>query len=177
MRVSRVTPHEAGPVEGASAAAAPDYLGYLLMQAATRFRAATAQALLPLRLSPQEFGLLNRAVTHPGLTQAQLGALHGIDRTTTVSLLDRLAGERLVERAPDPDDRRVFRIHATRRGLQVHERAAAVVRQVENDHLSHLDAGQRAALAAGLQRIAEAPAGRTGSAQRPSPAAGRLRRT
>lgn len=53
----------------------------------------------------------------------EIGALLGIDASTTTRNLDRLAAKGLVKRVPDPCDRRVRRIVLTQAGLE----AAAVV--------------------------------------------------
>ncbi|MGV3520703.1 MarR family winged helix-turn-helix transcriptional regulator [Luteitalea sp.] len=109
----------------ASARPTSAFVGHLLVKAAMRVRAATAAALGPLQLTPQEFGLLNQVVTAPALTQVQLGSLLGIDRTTVVAMLDRLMAQGWIERAVDAGDRRVHRIVGTPAGADVHARAAA----------------------------------------------------
>lgn len=122
------------------------YLGYQLVKAALRIRACTAQALAPLQLSPQDFGLLNQVVAQPGLTQAQLGSRLGIDRTTVVAMLDRLMDSGWIERVADPNDRRIYRIAATASGRQTHCRAQRVVMEAEAEFTAPLGKAQRIAL-------------------------------
>lgn len=124
-----------------------------------RVRAATAAALGPLQLTPQEFGLLNQVVTAPALTQVQLGSLLGIDRTTVVTMLDRLMAQGWIERAVDAGDRRVHRIVGTPAGADVHGRAVAAVLEVEQACLAGLDATQRAALVDALALVCAAGTG------------------
>jgi DNA-binding MarR family transcriptional regulator len=48
-----------------------------------------------------------------GQTGAELGARLGIDSATTTGVADRLAGNGLLERRPDPQDRRLQRLSLT----------------------------------------------------------------
>src|SRR4051812_29240394 len=74
--------------------------------------------------------LLREAANAPtdhggGASQRELAELMGIEPPTLVRHLDKLADEGLVERQPDPDDRRVVRVLVTRAGrkrlAQLHE--------------------------------------------------------
>lgn len=49
-------------------------------------------------------------------SQQQLARMHGIDRTTMVSLVDGLERHGLVERTRDPSDRRKYAIELTAEG-------------------------------------------------------------
>jgi DNA-binding MarR family transcriptional regulator len=133
------------------------FAGFLLVKAALGIRSATASALRPLGLSPQEFGLLNQVIVEPALSQARLGMLLDIDRTTIVSMLDRLSDAGLIERSPDPDDRRVYRIHGTRKGAALHGKATSVVLEVESKFLQRLDGARVAAFVGALTRLVGDP--------------------
>jgi DNA-binding MarR family transcriptional regulator len=141
-----------------SARPTQDFVGYLLVKAAARLRAATAVALAPLQLAPQEFGLLNQLIMQPALTQAQLGGLLGIDRTTIVALLDRQAAMGWIERSPDASDRRVYRISSTSKGRALHAKALAEVVRVESQLLDCLNPAQTTALQSALAALCQAPA-------------------
>jgi DNA-binding MarR family transcriptional regulator len=143
----------AGPVPRPT----PTFLGYLLVKAALRVREATVAALQPLQLSPQEFGLLNQVIAQPALTQAQLGGLLGIDRTTVVAMLDKLMDSGWIVRSADTRDRRVHRISGTSKGLALHAEALAAVLAVERAFLDRLDVGQSAALVKALALLGDAP--------------------
>jgi MarR family transcriptional regulator for hemolysin len=51
---------------------------------------------------------LNRT---PGLSQRELAEIVEVEPITIARLVDRLAARDLVERRPDPDDRRIWRLH------------------------------------------------------------------
>src|SRR3974390_560418 len=60
--------------------------------------------------------LLKEAANAEGASQRELAELMRIEPPTLVRHLDKLAEEGLVERRPDPDDRRVVRVVVTPKG-------------------------------------------------------------
>jgi MarR family transcriptional regulator for hemolysin len=60
--------------------------------------------------------LLREAANADGASQRELADLMGIEPPTLVRHLDKLAEEGLVERQPDPGDRRVVRVVVTKAG-------------------------------------------------------------
>jgi DNA-binding MarR family transcriptional regulator len=80
----------------------------------------------------------------PG-SQAAMAQRLGIDRTVMTYLLDDLEGAGLVERQPDPADRRSRRVVATARGRAVLGDLDARFARAEQHLLAGLDAGQQAA--------------------------------
>ncbi len=55
--------------------------------------------------------ILSRVQRAPGLSQRELAEILEVEPITVGRLVDRLEGRGLVERRPDPDDRRVWRLH------------------------------------------------------------------
>ena len=134
--------------------ATPAYIGHQLVGLAMRFRADCEQALKHLDLQPREFGLLNEVVVHEGQTQAQIGQRLGIDRTTMVAMVDRLAAADWLERTPDPRDRRAYRLVVTAKGLQLHLAAAEIMVAAEERLLHPLSTAQQADLRSMLACLA-----------------------
>jgi MarR family transcriptional regulator for hemolysin len=62
--------------------------------------------------------LLREAANADGASQRELADLMRIEPPTLVRHLDKLSEEGLVERQPDPDDRRVVRVVVTNAGNQ-----------------------------------------------------------
>jgi DNA-binding MarR family transcriptional regulator len=89
----------------------------------------------------------------PG-TQLALAQQLGVDRTVMTYLLDDLEKAGLIERQPDPADRRARRITATRQGraraVQLHTQLA----RAEDKLLAGLDADERTQFRALLRRLA-----------------------
>jgi MarR family transcriptional regulator for hemolysin len=77
--------------------------------------------------------LLREAAHADGASQRQLAALMRIEPPTLVRQLDKLAEEGLVERRPDPDDRRVVRVVVTPAGQQRLAELHDVVHEVDDE--------------------------------------------
>ena len=80
----------------------------------------------------------------PG-SQAAMAQRLGIDRTVMTYLLDDLEGAGLVERRPDPADRRSRRVAATSHGCEVLEDLDARFARAEQHLLAGLEPGDQAA--------------------------------
>src|ERR1700704_1855585 len=110
-----------------------------------------AEALQTVGLTPALFALLNVLGAREGAIQQELGAVMGIDRSTMVLLVDELESAGLAKRRPHPDDRRAREVAITAKGRRVLERARRMARQVEDEVLGGLDAGERRELLALLR--------------------------
>ncbi|SDU59958.1 MarR family winged helix-turn-helix transcriptional regulator [Jiangella alkaliphila] len=87
-------------------------------------------------------------------TQAALAQRLGIDKTVLTYLLDALTEAGLVERHPDPDDRRNRRVVTTARGREFLAEADVRMELAEDHVLSSLGDSDRATLRALLGRLA-----------------------
>jgi MarR family transcriptional regulator, transcriptional regulator for hemolysin len=75
--------------------------------------------------------LLKEAAHAEGASQRELAQHMGIEPPTLVRQLDKLAEDGLVERRPDPDDRRVVRVIVTPAGLERLQELHAVVHELD----------------------------------------------
>ena len=89
----------------------------------------------------------------PG-SQAAMAQRLGIDRTVMTYLLDDLEAARLVERQPDPADRRSRRVVATEHGRDVLADLDARFRRAEQHLLAGLDPDAQTAFRALLRDLA-----------------------
>jgi MarR family transcriptional regulator, organic hydroperoxide resistance regulator len=69
--------------------------------------------LEPHGVTPTQYAVLKVLSDADGQTRAELGARLGIDSATTTGVADRLATNGLLERRPDPQDRRLQRLFLT----------------------------------------------------------------
>jgi len=85
-------------------------------------------------LSAQDFGILFRLSEQGAMTQVEIAALMNRDKTTITRRIDTLVKKKLVERNPDPNDRRYYRIGLT----DVGEQALAVLVPLVSDFQQEL---------------------------------------
>jgi MarR family transcriptional regulator, lower aerobic nicotinate degradation pathway regulator len=105
-------------------------------------------------LSPFHFAVLALLEEDPRETQAAIADALGYDRSHVVRLLDELEERDLVVRKRDPEDRRRHVVKMTPEGRKALAKLRSIVRRLEEEFLAPLDAGERAALQALLQRLA-----------------------
>jgi DNA-binding MarR family transcriptional regulator len=115
-----------------------DLLGPLLGRAHDRLRTQVDAVLAAHDLHVRQFGALVVLANEGPLSQRRLGAVQGVDRTTTVAVLDALQARGLIERRRDQSDRRVYTVHLTAEGRRVLRRAEREVLQTEQRFLAAL---------------------------------------
>lgn len=130
-------------------------VGQLLVVAAGAAQALATERLEPLGLSPRAWGVLSTLVESGSQTQIELATATATDRTAMVYLLDELEGRGLVERMPNPADRRSYLIHLTAQGRKTQRKAAAELATQADTLLTPLDAAERHQLIELLTRIAD----------------------
>lgn len=97
---------------------------------------------------------LSRVATAPASTQLRLARDIGYDKTRLIAVLDTLEGDGLIERAPDPADRRAHVVRITAKGVKKHAAARADIRAMEDVLMGVLSASERRALLAALPKLA-----------------------
>ncbi len=121
-------------------------VGFLLRRAHQRHAALFQEAMAPLDLTPTQFNALVRVVELGAVGQNQLGRLAAMDPATVQGVARRLEERGLVQRRPDPDDRRATVLRPTQAGLDLAQAAADIGRAVTEATLAPLSAGERAAV-------------------------------
>ena len=92
---------------------------YLLTRASLAVTAALRRELAAAgfpRVRPAYIGVLMCLWREDGLQAVELGRRAGLEPSTMTGMLDRMERDRLVERRPDPADRRAQRIVLTEEG-------------------------------------------------------------
>ena len=124
-----------------------------LMATANAIRSAYDQRLAPLGLNLSVASLLSYIRDFGPVTQTRAAEHLDQGRAVTGTQVDKLQALGLVERLPDPDDRRVWRVAITDAGRELADRIAevdAVLRGELRDGISRTD---RQALAGLLLRL------------------------
>lgn len=128
-----------------------DLIGYRLRLAQRAVFADFAETVGADGISPGLFGMLVVIEANPGLKQQRLAEAAHLDRSTVVSVIDKLESQGLVERVAT--DRRSNGLHLTAEGA---DRLRVLKRKViehEKRALKHLSPAERAELARLLSRI------------------------
>ena len=131
----------------------PRSVGFLLSQLGFVGSRGFSKALEPIGIDPREFLLLRFVATSDGQSQQELAERLAVPASRMVALVDRLEDAGLVERRADPDDRRIRRLHLTRKGGATLERAFKVALAFETELCSGLTKGEREQLIDLLQKL------------------------
>ena len=128
-------------------------LGFLIHDVSRLRRIAFDLLMKPMGVTRSQWWVLAYVSRHDGMVQTELAALLDVGKVTLGGLVDRLESSKLVERRPDPADRRAKRIHLTAAA----QRLLADMRSAEDRMnariLRGISAKQRAELTEMLTKI------------------------
>jgi DNA-binding MarR family transcriptional regulator len=141
----RVEPPEAGR--------APRSVGFLISQLGFFSSKGFTEALAPLGIGPREFLLMRFVDATRGQSQQALSERLDVPASRMVALVDGLEEAGLVERRPDPDDRRVRGLHLTRKGRGVLEKASKIAIDYETRLCAGINREEREQLIDLLQKL------------------------
>jgi DNA-binding MarR family transcriptional regulator len=128
-------------------------VGFHLRQAQIAVFRDFAVTMGPLDISPGLFAVLVLIDGNSGLKQSELAKAVHLDRSTVVSVIDNLERRGLVERHAVANDRRSNALRLTGAGAALLRKLKVLVAKHERRLARDLDADERAALVALLQRI------------------------
>lgn len=144
-----------------------EMLGWRLAVAGRLLRTWADARLADQGIGAQALALLLWLDGWDGLTQTELARRQRVEAPTVCRMIDRLERDGLVERRPDPGDRRATRVHLTGPGRALASRGGVVVALLERDAFACLDERERRELARLLGRVMD------GAGAPPGPAAAR----
>lgn len=98
----------------------------------------------------QVLSLLNH---HAGINQGGLAEILEVEPITAGRMIDRLQEAGLVERRPDPADRRAWRLYLTGRGAEQLDRLRPFARETLGTALEGIDEAEIAAMQEVLERM------------------------
>ena len=134
-----------------------DHMGWLMSRASYALGVALAEGLAPLGLNLRDYTVLiaaeRAAIEGAPQTQLALTRIARLDKSTMVVAVDALEEKGLVERRPDPKDRRARIVITTDAGRELLARAEGVVLGVEDEVLADLHVEERRALRGLLTRL------------------------
>lgn len=87
------------------------------------------------------------------LTSSELGSRTELDSATMTGILDRLEAAGLIERRPNPSDRRAILVHLTPKGRKTGEELAVLMKESNREFLQSFEAEDEKSLRTLLGRI------------------------
>lgn len=128
---------------------------FLLAQVGAHAASQFAERLGVLGLAPADAGILRLLRIAAGLSQQELAAKLQIHPSRMVAIVDNLENRGLVERRPNPDDRRVYSLYPTQAGGEALEKIGRVAREHQEALFTCLSSEERDTLATLLLRVAD----------------------
>jgi DNA-binding MarR family transcriptional regulator len=138
----------------ASGAPVESDLGWALGVVFRRYAKAAAAVLEDVPGGPRGYQVLATTHAEGPKRQLDLAALLGVDRTVMTYLLDGLESAGLVQRQPDPADRRARLIKPTEQGTEMLCALERRLGTAEEEVLGILDDAERSSFRLLLQRVA-----------------------
>jgi DNA-binding MarR family transcriptional regulator len=129
-------------------------VGFMLSKLGFHTAGGFAQALAPLGIEPRQFGLLRYIDAAEGSSQHALGTAMHIPPSAMVAIIDDLEGRGLVERRPNPHDRRAHALHLTAKGRRLYDKAVDIAVAYEDGLCASLTPAEKEQLLGLLQRLA-----------------------
>jgi MarR family transcriptional regulator, lower aerobic nicotinate degradation pathway regulator len=129
-----------------------EQIGFILRQVWQRHSAIFARDI-GTNLTPTQWAALSKLAETGPCSQNQLGRLTAMDVATIKGVIDRLSVRGLTETSPDPEDGRRLLVSLTRAGQQLSEKVAPNARAITRETLAPLDAKEREALMALLNKL------------------------
>lgn len=112
-----------------------------------------SETLEPLGTSVDQFKVVMTLMEHEGLSQVAIGKKIGLPSYAMTRLLDSMETSELVERHPDEESRRSFRIHLSRKGKALAPKLFKAVVSVNQEVLAPLSAEEKQQLSQLLEKI------------------------
>ena len=109
-----------------------------------------ARAISVTRPQSQVLSIINR---HEGINQGGLAEILEVEPITAGRMIDRLQEAELVQRRPDPDDRRAWRLYLTPRGEEFLRKLRPLAFETFEIALEGIDTADREHLMIMLERI------------------------
>lgn len=147
---------------------------FLVIDAARLLRLEIDKRARAHDMTRAQWGILLWLERQPGISQKELAAFVEVEPITVARLIDKLEARLMVERRPDPRDRRVWRLHLLPPALPVLREIAAQRRSLTALLTNGMDASMAEAMTEGLLHIKsaltqEARPARRGDGRKPAP--------
>ena len=125
-----------------------------IVRTASQLSYETTEAFKPHGVTPTQYNVLRilRGAGEGGLPCGAIAERLVTRDSDVTRLVDRLAGQHLVERGRSTSDRRVVAVRITQAGTDLLVRLEPVIRELQQRQLGHLDSSTLTALIHGLEQ-------------------------
>ncbi|NNM78362.1 MarR family transcriptional regulator [Sphingomonas sp. ID1715] len=130
-----------------------DQIGFLTGDVSRLLRRAFDVRAREIGVTRTQWRMLTTLSRNEGANQGQLAELLDIEPITLCRLVDKLSAAGLVERRPDPADRRAWRIYLSEAAHPIIARLRLLADSLLDEVLAGMDEGERAHLAELLGRM------------------------
>jgi MarR family transcriptional regulator for hemolysin len=130
-------------------------IGFLINDVARLLRTHADHKAAQFGITRAQWAVLVRLARHEGLKQAELAEMLDLQPITLTHLLDRLCQNELIERRPDPDDRRAKRLFLRPAAQPLLEQLGQLGEDLMGTALAGLSEQQIEAFGADLTRVKE----------------------
>jgi DNA-binding MarR family transcriptional regulator len=114
-------------------------LPFEIAETAHALRRAFDRRAATLGVTRAQWKVLFRVSRMPGLRQVDLADQLDVEPITLCRIIDRLEGAGLVERRPDPEDRRAWRLEVTANAVPLVEQLRALAEELRAEAFAGID--------------------------------------
>lgn len=128
-------------------------IGMLMAQVSRLIRRAFDEKARTIGVTRPQWQVLTLLRLHEGINQGGLADVLEVEPITLGRMIDRLQDAALVERRPDPADRRAWRLFLTEKARQLLEQLQPLAVEMIEASLDGVSPEGRSAMTQGLQRM------------------------
>jgi MarR family transcriptional regulator for hemolysin len=154
-------------------------VGYLLKDVSRRYVARFERHAAEVSLTLMQCKVLLHLSKNEGASQVRLGELTDVEPMMMVRILDRMEADKLLERRPDPADRRARRLYLTRKAAPILDEIDRISEVTRNEIFAGVSKAEREAFLKVLEHAHENACGleaaMPAAAAQPTPIASRRR--
>lgn len=130
-----------------------DTLGTMVAQVSRLMRRAFDERARSIGVTRPQWQVLTLLTLHAGINQGGLAEILEVEPITLGRMIDRLQEAELVERRPDPADRRAWRLHLTDKGSSLIEQLKPLAFETFEEALDGIPSPDRDHLMGMLSQI------------------------
>jgi DNA-binding MarR family transcriptional regulator len=130
-----------------------DSIGTMVAQVARLMRRSFDERARSIGVTRPQWQVLSLLARHEGINQGGLAEILEVEPITLGRMIDRLQDAALVQRRPDPADRRAWRLFLTEKGNELIDQMRPLASETLETALDGIGAEQRDELMAVLDRM------------------------